>query len=298
MTVYFGEQGQLQIRRKSGEIIRGTLVPADVSVEKRRFSLGNNDVQGELITGDQVDIRRIDGENLQLVAGHDFPDWRGFVFIDQMGGIRLFDKFDQALSGSVEQALELVAPSGNQIIGIRTRSSKYNNLGQITSYEITTERDTVNITQLGDQFKKQYEAGLITGQGQINCFFEYRSELCDPSGCNLGTEYSIYLSQLCIRLVQGSDFFGRFFIYTPSIDDSLDVTGDEQSVWYDAECLVTNSTITVATTKVIESTINFVTTGPIKLKQGIPPSNLLQEDAALILQEDGESTLQLDGQDV
>ena len=298
MTVYFGEQGQLQIKRKSSEAIRGPLDPSDVSVEKRRFSVGNNDIQGELLTGDQVDITRKDGGNLQLVSGHNYPDWRGYVFVDQLGGIRLFKTFDQALSGSIEAAVILITPTENQDIEIKTRGSNYNNLGQIVNYEFTTERDTINITNLGDQFKKQYDAGLITGQGQINCFFEYRSELCDPSGCDSGVEFSIYLSQLCIRLVQGADFFGRFFIYTPSSDDSLDVTGDEQSVWYDAECIVTNSTINVAATKAIESTINFVTTGQIRLSTGIPPASLLQEDSALILQEDGVSKLELAGQDV
>ena len=73
MTVYLGTQGAVQIQRESGAPINGQLVPSDVSVEKRRFSLNDYDVQGELIAGDQVDIVRTDGGNLQLVAGHDFP---------------------------------------------------------------------------------------------------------------------------------------------------------------------------------------------------------------------------------
>ena len=297
MTVYFGESGAIQLKRKSGEPIRGELGPGDVSVEKRRFSLADNDIQGELITGDQVDIRRTDGGNLQLVSGHDYPDWRGYVFIDQMGGIRLYEDFAVSLAGSLERGLQLVEPTEVQQLEIVTRASKYNYLGRVTGYEITTERDTVNTTILGNQFKKQYEAGLISGQGQINCFFEFKRQMC-IDGCSLGSEYPMYLAQLCIRLVQGADFVGRFFLYTPTTDDSLDVTGDQQSVWYDAECIVTNCTISVVATQIIEATINFVTTGQIALRTGVPPAYLLQEDSALILQEDGQSGILLAGQDV
>ena len=67
MTVYLGTQGAVQIKRESGAPINGQLVPSDVSVIKRRFSLNDYDVQGELIAGDQVDITRMDGGNLQLV---------------------------------------------------------------------------------------------------------------------------------------------------------------------------------------------------------------------------------------
>ena len=302
MTVYFGDKGGIQLKRTSGAPINGALAASDVSVEKRRFSLANtngiNLIQGDLISGDQVDIRRTDGGgNLQLVSGHDYPDWRGYVFIDQLGGIRLYNAFAPSLVGSLEEGLVLIQPSEAQQIEISTRSSQYNFLGQIREYEITTERETIDITQLGNQFKKQYEAGLISGQGQINCFFEYRQSLCGEMGCGVGTEYVTYLAQLCIRLVQGADFFGRFFIYTPNTAESLDISGAQQSIWYEAECIVTNCTVNVSPTQVVETTINFVTTGPIKLLTGVPPAFLLQEDGALLLQEDG-SRLVLAGQDV
>ena len=298
MTVYLGTQGAVQIQRESGAPINGQLVPSDVSIEKRRFSLNDYDVQGELIAGDQVDIVRTDGGNLQLVAGHDFPDWRGYVFVDQLGGLRLYEDFADALAGSLDVAFELVLPTGNQQLRITTRAARFQYLARVQGYELTTERETIDTTQLGDQFKQKYEAGLISGQGTLDCFFEYKRELCSPDNCSPGAEFSMYLAQLCIRLTQGSDFFGRFFVYHPNPSESQDARGDEQAVWYETDCLVTNCTINVEATGVIESTINFVTTGRIKLLTGVPPSFLLQEDSALILQEDGESRLVLAGQDV
>ena len=41
---------------------------------------------------------------------------------------------------------------------------------------MTTSRDQVDTTNLGDQFRNQYEAGLISGQGTLNAFFEHRYE--------------------------------------------------------------------------------------------------------------------------
>ena len=299
MTVYLGTQGAVQIKRESGAPINGQLVPSDVSVEKRRFSLNDYDVQGELIAGDQVDIIRVDGGNLQLVEGHDYPDWRGYVFVDQLGGMRLYRDFSPALAGSVDNALELVLPTKNQQLRITTRSARFQYLARLQGYELTTERESIDTTQLGDQFKQQYEAGLISGQGTLDCFFEYKHGLCVPDGCSEGAEFAMYLAQLCVRLTQGSDFFGRFYVYHPDCsEDAIDVRGDEQAVWYETDCIVTNCTMSVIATGVIESTINFVTTGRIKLLTGVAPSFLLQEDSALILQEDGESRLVLAGQDV
>ena len=299
MTVYLGSQGAVQIKRESGAPIHGQLVPSDVSVEKRRFSLNDYDVQGELIAGDQVDITRTDGGNLQLVDGHNFPDWRGYIFVDQLGGIRLYEDFGLALAGSVDNAFELVLPTENQQLRITTRAARFQYLARLQGYELTTERESIDTTQLGDQFKQQYEAGLISGQGTLDCYFEYKRGLCSPDNCSEGAEFAMYLAQLCVRLTQGSDFFGRFFVYHPECsEDVLDVRGDEQAVWYETDCLVTNCTMSVVATGVIESTINFVTTGRIKLLTGVPPSYLLQEDASLLLQEDGSSRLVLAGQDV
>ena len=128
-----------------------------------------------------------------------------------MGGIRLYDTFDAAIGGEADQAIELKAPSAAQEIVIQTRDSSYRSLARIKGFEFTTERQAVDTTTLTDQFRKQYEAGLITGQGRLDCFWDHTNSLCDPSMCS-GAELPVYLAQLCIRLVQGADFFGRFFI--------------------------------------------------------------------------------------
>jgi len=280
MTVYLGDSGGVELMRSAGSAAAMTILDGDVSVEKRRFS-PQEDMLGTFISGDQVDIESVDGSNLHLVAGHDFSDWWGFVFVDALGGIRLFDSFKKAVEGQRDQAIELVNWPDRQNLTIRTRGDSFTSLAKITSYDFTTERETVNTTILGSQFVQQYEAGLISGQGTIDCFWEHRYQLCDPDVCDGGVEFSSYLAQLCIRLTQGADFFGRFFVYRDS-DPGIN------SVWYEAECIVTSASISVGANEAITSTIQFVTTGQFKLLTGIPPAYLLQEDGiSLILKEDG-----------
>lgn len=280
MTVYLGDSGGIELKRTAGDAAPMTVLSGDVSIEKRRFSC-QEEMLGTFITGDQVDIETVDGSNLHLIAGHDFPDWRGFVFMDAMGGIRLFDSFEKAVAGQRDQAVELVDWADRQDLTMKTRSDTFTSLAKITSYDFTTERNTIDTSILGSQFIQQYEAGLIAGQGSIDCFWEHQYQICDPDACNSGVEFPSYLAQLCIRLTQGADFVGRFFVYrNPDLGSS--------SVWYEAECVVTSASISVATGEAITSTIQFVTKGEFRLMTGLPPAYLLQEDGiSLLLKEDG-----------
>ena len=56
MTVYLGSDGCVELKRSSSQAIIATVGTADVNPERRRFSFAQ-DVSGELITGDLVDIR-------------------------------------------------------------------------------------------------------------------------------------------------------------------------------------------------------------------------------------------------
>lgn len=288
MTVYLGNYGSIELKRASGAPIRVPVTPSDFNVNRRRFSF-SGDVRGELLSGDQVDIINTEPANLDFIVGHNFRDWRGFVFVDIMGGLRLYSTFEASIRGKVTEALPLKAPSSTQNIAIQTRNSRYNHLAQVSQFDFTTERETIDVTNLSDQFRKRYEAGLITGQGRIDCFWDHKLEMCDLSQeCGAGVELPVYLAQLCVRLTQGADFLGRFFIYSPGGED---LRANRNAVWYEAECIVTNVSVTVSPTEIIESAIDFVTTGAIRLLVGTPPSYLLTEEPAKLLQEDGSGLL-------
>ena len=282
MAIYFGSTGFIELKRDAlNSQIATSLNAADVNTTKKRFSVEN--ASGSLITGDQVEIETVDGSNLELLANHSFPDLRKYIHIDDMGGIKLYNNFATALAGEVTDALTLTVPSSTKNILIRTRNTRFRPLAKITEFEITTSRDTVDITNLGEEFRQQYENGLISGQGTIQTIWQHRNFQGDTTDF-ASPEFPVYLSQLLVRMQQGADFEGRFYVYH-------DPSQSTNSVWYQSICVVTNVAINVPASGLVEARIEFVTNGEIKLHNGVPPSFLLQESSDKILQEDGEGIL-------
>ena len=280
--IYLGQYGDIELQRDSLNSFLGTqLDPSDVNTSLKRFSVKG--ASGALITGDYIDIETVDKSNLELVTGHNYPDGSWFVHVDALGGLRLYTTFEASISGGVTGAVALSTPSTRKDITIKTRNTRFRHLANITSFEITTMRDSVDLTSLGDQFKRQYEAGLISGQGTIECLWEHNQAKVNQE-CGDDGEFPFYLAQLVVRLTQGADFKSRFYIYKDNSNTS-------NSVWYQADCVVTNVVISVPATEQITSRIEFVTNGEIKLNTGSAPSYLLQEDTYKILQEDGSPIL-------
>ena len=280
MAIYLGEKGNIEISRQgSEEPLYGLLTPGDVNVEAQRFS--ELLASGALITGDYVTIKRTqttdEEKNLELVKDHDFPDWSGYINVDSIGGVRLYKNFGDSIEGKKNESVELVKPSENQEVTIESRESRFRCLGQIRNFQVSTTRETVDTTVLSNQFRQNLKNGLISGQGQLECFWEHRVGDCETA--NSTGELNAYLARLLVRVQQGAGFLGKFYLY--------EVCG-EPAVWYEAQCIVTNVSVSVSPETIIESTIDFVTTGPIQLKTGYEPSILIQEDADFILQEDGD----------
>ena len=282
MSIYFGSTGFIELKRDAlNSEISTSINPADVNTTKKRFSVEK--VNGSLITGDQVEIETVDGSNLELLANHSFPDLRKYIHIDDMGGIKLYETFAAALAGEVTDALTLTAPSSTKDIMIRTRNTRFRPLAKITEFEITTTRDTVDVTNLGEEFRQQYENGLISGQGTIQTIWQHRNFQGDTVDF-ISPEFPVYLSQLLVRMQQGADFEGRFYVYH-------DPSATTNSVWYQSMCVVTNVAVSVPASGLVEARIEFVTNGEIKLHNGVPPSLLLLENSDKILQEDGDGIL-------
>lgn len=279
MSVYLGDKGRIELARvESGNFLRSELSPSDVNVSRRRFSV--NFTLGALVTGDLITIATEDKSTLELVKGHVFPDWTGFVHVDEIGGLRLYRTFSQAVCDETSNALELVEPSTTKNITIETQTDRFRCLAQVTSFDMTTSRDLVEVTTLCNEFKHQYEAGLISGQGKMSCFWEHqycRDDCCDLSGASATIEFSVYLARLVLRLQQGAKFRGHFFIYA----------GDKAAVWYACDCIVSNVQVSVTPDELITTEIDFVTTGPVLLRQ--------KSDISYILQEDGLSKILLEG---
>ena len=279
MPTYLGSGGFIELKRTSMEhSLNASMVPGDVNTTRKRFSVTG--VKSNIITGDKVEIKRTDGSsNLELVSGHTGRDGSWFVHVDDIGGIRLYTTFALAVGGTKANALSLVVPSSNQQISIKARNTTYRPLARIEEYEFTTQRDQIEISQLGDVFKRQFDNGMIQGQGSMTCFWEHRYVATDPD-YSTGQEFSSYLARLILRVQQGSDFFGRFFLYRES-------AASANNAWYECEAQITSCSVSIPNVGIIKTQIDFITTGEFTLQVGATPGYILQESTDHLLQEDG-----------
>ena len=288
MSVYLGSAGGIQITR-TGEPYNCVLEAADVNVAERRFSIDfDADFDGPrpspLITGDEVQFSTQDGTtNLELVSGMTDTDVTRWVHVDQVGGIRLYTSYAAAVGGGKDNAVELVTPSGDQDIVVDVVNLRSNCVAQMRTWELTTQRDTVDLTILGEEFKAFYDQGLVSGQGSIQAIWDYEYTPCEDT-FEEDAELANYFSQLVIRFREGSKFKAAFVIYSDK----------DQAVWYDCDCICTSVGMNFAPATVINSTIQFITTGPVQLKQGTLPSYLLLNDGGEILLETPPGAIELE----
>lgn len=282
MSVYLGNEGGVLLRRTS-EPVAYTLRPDDVNAAAKRFSVEFNG-PCPFITGDQLEIARTDGTaDLELVPGGDRSVTR-FAHVDQAGGIRLYTTFPAAVNGGAASAVALTTPSGNQDITIDVANISYQCVAQMTEWEMTTNRETVDLTTLGKEFRQSYDQGLISGQGTINALWDYTYNQCTDDYDD-NSEVANYFSNLVIRVKEGANFKGIFIVFNG---------GEDASVFYVADCIVTSVGLTFPIGQPITSTIQFVTTGEIALRQGAIPGYILQEDTSLLLLEERDGALELE----
>jgi hypothetical protein len=296
MGIYLGNIGNIEITRKASENdLESVINPSDVNAGRNRFSFDFD--ESTLISGDLIDIVTTDGTNLDFI---DASGWGNstvqssgnwYIFIDELGGIRLYNNFDDSLEGSSVGLVSLAAINRDIPIRVTIRDRDKRLLACVTDYELNTNRETVDITALSDQYRQQYSS-LITGSGRITAQWDYVNEA--------GDEPVNYLMQLVLRTEIGSGFHAKFFIKSANTDaagGSFSATQTNDALWWEFDALVTNSATSFAPGNIIVSTIDFVATGPIKLRaRTTSAQRLLQEAGDPILLEQGGYLL-LEGED-
>jgi len=277
MGIYLGNVGNIELTRKSLEGSKESVVnPSDVNAVRNRFSFDFD--EGYLISGDLVELATTDGTNLDFV---DATGWdtgvvqasgNWYVYIDELGGIKLYDNFDDSLEGSVAGLISLVAIARDIPIRVTVRDRDARLLACVSEYEINTSREAIDFTALGDEYRQQY-SGLITGSGRLAAQWDYVN--------NAGEEPVQYLMQLVLRTEIGSSFRGKFFIKSENTSASAGSFAGTQlndQLWWEFDALITNSATSFAPGDIIVSAIDFVATGPIRLKARTQPKRyLLQE---------------------
>ncbi len=293
MAVLLGHNGQIELRRSAGgEGYISSVNASDVNLDRNRFSF--DFPPGMLVTGDQTEIKALDRGPLDFVEADGwfvpgtYPDGIWYVSVDQVGGVTLYRTFDEAISGERIGRVTLQRPSRTIPIEVKVRNNVERIVGQVTDFTLNTSREAVDVTELGDEFRQQYST-LISGSGELTCFFDYERRRCDEwSDVSSGViEMPIYLHQLLLRTKLGSDFWSKLTLagrgskpggYSEDVDDEI---------WYEFNALVTNVAIAFEATQPVKSVISFVTTGEVKLRTRMISNYIVQE-------QDGVSRLRVE----
>jgi hypothetical protein len=285
MAVFLGNIGNIELTRKSLEGAKQSIVnPSDVNSTRKRFSFDFD--ENYLITGDLIEIKTTDGTDLDFIGADGWSDGQiygsgnWYIFIDELGGIRLYNTFDDSLEGTKGLAVTLVDIARDIPIEVTVRDRGGRLLASVTEYELNTNRETVDVTTLSDEHRQQYSS-LITGSGRLTAQWDY-GNIGDVEPVN-------YLMQLVLRTEIGSAFGAKFYIKSQDTGPSGGQIAADQyndSLWWEFDALVTNSATSFLPGEVIVSTIDFVTTGAIRLKaRTTPQRRLLQESGSPILLE-------------
>ena len=295
MGIYLGSIGEVELKRLSLEGGKESIVnPSDVNTTKNRFSFDFD--EGYLITGDLIEITATDGTDLDFVASSGWANntvqssgnW--YVFVDELGGIKLYSTFSGSLDGGTDDQIALATITRDIPINVTVRDRDSRLLAAVTGYELNTDRETVDITALSEEHRQQYSS-LISGNGSLTAHWDYVN--------NQSYEPAHYLMQLVLRTEIGSSFHGKFYIKKfNGIAQSGSFTPDQANdeLWWEFDALVTSSAVDFTPDSVIISRIDFVTTGPVRLRARTQQKRyLLQEDSGKIaLEQDASSYVLLE----
>jgi hypothetical protein len=272
MAVFLGNQGNVRLRRGI-RIPYGSLSdeikPDDVNTVLNRLSFDG--ALDNLLTGDRIDLTTTDSRGLICFSAASWSSGTvedgisAYVHVNAVGGLRFFASFENAVNNNRAAEYTLAAFAAPALeVEVRVRDSSDNVLGNVTGYTLNTDREAIDVTMLSDKFKRQYSAGVISGNGTIECLFDYTS-----TGIK---EAPLLMLQLIQRVDIGSEFDLALYLTDPALNSSL------ESIFYELSAMVTRTGISVQDDEVISCTIDFVTTGEIRLLIGQPVGYVLKED--------------------
>ena len=285
MTVYLGTHGQIELKRVfNGGELQSTIDVADVNATAKRFSFDFD--HGQLVTGDQIEITSTDGSALDFIDSYTDSSVKKFIFVDELDGIRLYNTFALAVAGGTANAVALATPGNAIPIKVKVETVAAKLLAQVNSFEINTERETVDTTVLSDEFRTRVNT-LISGSGRISAFWEYTGDTAN--------ELPMYLFELAHRTKVGSNFSGQFYIKKSGYNPSGVIARDDDEIWWNVEGMITAAAIQFSPDSTVQITADFITTGEIQLRMKLEtPDALLQEDSGDIrLDQDSDAKLLL-----
>ena len=286
MTVYLGTHGKVELKRAfDGGVVSSTIKADDVNATAKRFSFDFD--HGQLLTGDQIEITSTDDSALDFIDSYTDSSVKKFIYVDELDGIRLYDSFANAVAGGKTNATSLAAPGNDIPVEVEVKNASHRVIAQVNSFEINTERETVDTTSLSDEFRTRVNT-LISGSGRINAFWEYTGDTTN--------ELPNYMMELALRTRVGSNFEGRFYLKVKDYNPSGVTARLNDEIWYQANGIITAAAVQFAPDNTVQITADFVTTGEIQLRMDleVADTTLTEGGDEVVLDQDDTASLDLD----
>jgi len=290
MTVFAGHYGSLDLKRLADTRVLNLQITAeDINDLRKRFAIsdrrGLDLPQGTITTGDRVQISTNDArglpfrlytnpENTTYVDNPtgDYLPIEFFANVDAMGAIRMYRTFAGALSNSDEEYLAVplpVSPSDpTWDVQVATLPGAYHQVGRVQGFTFSTERESVDTTTLGDNYRG-FSHAAISGSGSVDCLFDFQN--VD------GNEVPFAIAELIQKIEIGSRFQGKFYILEPSGDQPKGFNSTE-GVYYEVNGMFVRSSMTVRADQIVECSFDFITSGQFFLRAGDNPISIATED--------------------
>jgi hypothetical protein len=290
MSIYLGTYGKVELRRQfDGTDLRSRVNVSDVNATRKRLSFDFQ--RGQLITGDQVTIRSTDNSVLSFFSSHTSSSITRFINVDELGGIRFYTSFADAVNGGTPNAIALATPSSAIPIRVTVKNSDFRVIAQVNSFELNTQKEVIDTTTLSDEFRSQVSS-LMSGSGRMSCFWEYTGETVQ--------DLPQYLLQLVLRTKVGGQFRAKFYLKSGNHNPSGIVGNANDEIWYEFDGVLTSCASQFSPSSAVQFTADFVTTGEIQLKVLLEQADsLLQENSDdILLDQDATAKLLLESSDL
>ena len=289
MTVFAGHYGSIELKRIGGPFKLDLEIRAqDISSGRKRFAFstkeGNDIPWGTITTGDRVRIATTDSRGLPFrffrdTANAQTIDNPGatigplefFANVDTMGAIRMYRNFADAIANPNARylAIPLSKAAGDPPwpVTVTLLPGNYNTLGRVEGFTISTDRENIDITSLGERYRGM-SASAISGSGTVDCLFEFKNVA--------GQEIPAALADLIQKVEIGSQFEGKFYLLAPSSRPPKGYTAIE-SAYYRVRAMITKSALTVQGDAIVDCSFDFVTTGQFEFRTGDSPVEITTE---------------------
>tara|TARA_R100001509_G_scaffold120820_1_gene74993 strand:- start:4796 stop:5572 length:777 start_codon:yes stop_codon:yes gene_type:complete len=253
MSVYLGLSGLIKLKRNFDYSVTETITSAKVDTTADRLTLASANTA--FCTGDYVQLTR-SGGNLDFLTGAGTQE-SYYVNVDAVGGLRFFTSWQASINNDAGTAVALLTPGSTYDITMQSLEQAQRLVGDVTSYELSTSRDAIDVASLGEEFQSSV-AGLISGSGTISCLWNWGVE-----GSN--EEQANYFHQLILQQKTGSSFTADLYL-KPAASNPSGAVDEGKELYYTFDGQISGVSFAFDAQDAVRSQISFVTLGEIKLR--------------------------------